>query len=116
MTTDWITSSFSGQQNCVQVRFAATTVEIRDSKYLRDRGADPRHQPIIGIDTQHWEDFLAAILTTATNPVPTVRVAVDADGNVELSDGAVVLKFFPAEWQAFVAGVLAGEFDYRSAA
>ncbi|WP_369640680.1 DUF397 domain-containing protein, partial [Nocardia sp. JMUB6875] len=59
---EWRKSSYSGDGgggNCVEVLFAADTVLIRDSKYLRDSANDPAGQPIVGVSGAEWDVFLA---------------------------------------------------------
>ncbi|WP_280361294.1 DUF397 domain-containing protein [Nocardia wallacei] len=119
MTSDdrrvWRKSSLSnnGGQSCVEVHFDNDTVYVRDSKYLRDPANDPQQQPIIGIPAANWPDFLGFATyrqpTTATG-LPAITERPDGSTQLMAQDGTA-LEFTPAEWHAFVGGVLRGEFD-----
>ncbi|MFE3205624.1 DUF397 domain-containing protein [Embleya sp. NPDC059237] len=52
---EWITSSHSGQQDCVQVRAGAPAgVEVRDSK-------SGEHAPAIAVGPDAWCDLLGRL-------------------------------------------------------
>lgn len=110
----WRKSSLSnnGGQSCVEVRFDAEAVYVRDSKYLRDPSNDPARQPIITIPANRWHEFLDLTdghTVDAAADLPVVDFHADGGASLSAADGTV-LTFTPAEWCAFTAGVHAGEF------
>ena len=113
-TAVWQKASYSGNGgNCVEVRFDADAVLIRDSKYLRDPGNDPSAQPIITINTADWPDFLANVLgrnSTSRNGIPTIEHHSSGAATICTADG-LTLTYTAAEWDAFTSGIRAGEFS-----
>ena len=115
----WYKSSASNG-SCACLEFSATddsAVKIRDSKFLRDPANDPSQQPIITVSHAAWGAFTSA-LATARYAATDVLVAVEeADQSVTLSstESTVALNYTPAEWDAFLFGVRAGEFDLPTA-
>lgn len=111
----WFKSSFSNpDRECVEVRFDDTAVHIRDSKYWRDPANDPASEPIITVRADDWAGFLAEAVGDADpNSNQAVQIVHATDGGVELRElrGATVLAYTPAEWAAFVAGAIVGEFE-----
>jgi hypothetical protein len=113
----WFKSSFSKDATtCVEVRFAGTSVLVRDSKYQ----GDPDIQPTIAIPVGAWEHFL----TIATdNPVHAGVIdavpAIEHDaitGRTTVRDlHGTALAYTEAEWGAFTAGIRAGEFTFAAA-
>ena len=115
----WYKSSASnGACACVETSFTGSSeVGIRDSKFLRDPANEPSQQPIITVSHAAWGAFIAA-LANARHAATDVLVAVEEpDQSVTLSSTAstVVLNYTPAEWDAFLFGVRAGEFDLPTA-
>ncbi|MEU5851901.1 DUF397 domain-containing protein [Saccharopolyspora shandongensis] len=108
-TTGWFKSSFSNpSQACVEIRFADGLVQVRDSK---DRGEGP----VIDVPGREWPTVLAEVaglVPGGTNR--TIRIVLRADGGADfqpLPARSLTLSYTAAEWDAFVAGVRAGEFD-----
>ncbi|MGI8305576.1 DUF397 domain-containing protein [Saccharopolyspora hattusasensis] len=108
-TTSWFKSSFSNpSQNCVEIRFADGLVHVRDSK---DRGEGP----VISAPGNAWSTLLAEVagrLPVGTSG--TIRIVHRTDGGADLQSlpaRSLTLSYTAAEWDAFVAGVRAGEFD-----
>ncbi|WP_067180158.1 DUF397 domain-containing protein [Microtetraspora niveoalba] len=91
--TRWRKSSFSGDNggNCVEVA-EVTGVAGRPAHARAIGDGDPTRGRVSGIDHKRGHDRLIA-----------VRDSKDPDGPR--------LFFTPAEWDAFVAGVKAAEFD-----
>ncbi|MGW5643525.1 DUF397 domain-containing protein [Saccharopolyspora sp. NPDC003752] len=108
-TTGWFKSSFSNpSQACVEIRFADDLVQVRDSK---DRGEGP----VIDVLGREWPTVLAEVaglVPRGTNRA--IRIVRHADGGADfqpLPARSLALRYTAAEWDAFVAGVRAGEFD-----
>ncbi|AVH20173.1 DUF397 domain-containing protein [Nocardia cyriacigeorgica] len=102
----------SSSSSCVEVAFTVEAALIRDSKYLRDPNNDPAQQPIIRVSAEVWPDLLKAVEDRAvagTAGLPAINY--EAAGGASISDGVTTLVYTPREWEAFHAGVLAGEFD-----
>ncbi|WP_024802612.1 DUF397 domain-containing protein [Nocardia sp. BMG51109] len=109
--TDWFKSSFSKDTtSCVEVRFDGDVVLMRDSKY----DGPPADQPVIVIPARHWAEFL----TIAARPIgfgselgiPTTEI--DSTTGTVIARDAVgtELTYTFREWNAFTAGITAGEF------
>lgn len=109
--TGWFTSSRTNNGNqCVEVRFDGDAVLIRDSKFRRDPAHRPGDEPVITVTAGEWTAFLDALIGgTAQTTGLIARPA--ADGSTTLSRGDLTLTYTPGEWDAFVAGARAGEFD-----
>ena len=113
MIGQWRKSTRSqGSEHCVEVRFEGSRVLIRDSKYLRDSTNDPAAQPIISLPSTQWTAFLAAathrgLRSAAAEPV----IEYLPTGGVNLHQGTITLTYTADEWNAFTAGVTAGEFN-----
>ncbi|MEV5539933.1 DUF397 domain-containing protein [Saccharopolyspora shandongensis] len=108
-TTGWFKSSFSNpSQACVEIRFADGLVQVRDSK-------DHGEGPVIDVPGREWPTVLAEAagrLPTGTNRA--IRIVQHADGGANLQPlpaRSLTLSYTAAEWEAFVAGIHAGEFD-----
>jgi hypothetical protein len=110
----WRKSSFSGSNGgqCVEVRFDGDAVHIRDSKYRRNPAAELAAEPVITVTPEQWLPFVAVAAGQAHS---FVEPAIDADayGVTLRGENGVALRYTLGEWDAFVAGVRAGEFDYR---
>lgn len=108
-----VRSSYCVNGDCVEVSVGAgRAVLVRDSK---DPGTVQEWEP------WEWTDLLTAV--RAAGPVsvgagpafygyPGVEVMGDGDVWLGIYHRHPLLEFSLAEWNAFVAGVLAGEFDY----
>ncbi|QIZ38416.1 DUF397 domain-containing protein [Saccharopolyspora sp. ASAGF58] len=108
-TTGWFKSSFSNpSQACVEVRFSDRAVYVRDSK-------DCGEGPVISVSGNAWSTLLAEVagrLPVGTSG--TIRIVHRTDGGADLQSlpaRSLTLSYTAAEWDAFVAGVRAGEFD-----
>lgn len=107
--TGWFTSSRSNNGNqCVEVRFDAGTVWIRDSKYQACVEGDLAARPVVSVSAAEWDDLVTRL--RAGRAIPEL-ITENVRGGVELRRGATVLSFTRAEWDAFLAGVADGEFD-----
>lgn len=107
----WFTSSFSnGSGSCVEVRLHGEHVSVRDTKFRRDPAHDPDRQPTITVPVGDWMDFLAGRPSSLSAIPDGAGVVLSAAGQ------AVELRYTPAEWSAFVAGVRLGEFAPRPSA
>lgn len=105
----WFTSSRSNNGNqCVEVKFDADTVWIRDSKFRREPVGAPAAQPVVVLPAAEWDELIARL--RQGRAVPGLITETPA-GGVEMRRDAVVLSFTRPEWQAFLAGVADGEFD-----
>ncbi len=119
-TTNWFKSSRSSEtQSCVEVKFEGDRVFLRDSKYLRNLENNPATQPTISLTASRWPAFCRY----ATNPaaalvgtgLPGIEQRPDGRATVSCTETAVALDFLPDEWAAFVAGIIAGEFELVAA-
>ncbi|MGQ4618209.1 DUF397 domain-containing protein [Nocardia sp. R7R-8] len=109
--TGWFTSTRSNNGNqCVEVRFDGDAVLIRDSKYRRDPANRPADEPVITVTAAEWTAFLDAVRTRGRSN-GELRAHPVADGHTALRHGAVTLVYTPEEWNAFLLGAHAGEFD-----
>ncbi len=101
MITEWKRARRCEAGACVVVRRFGVEVQVRDSK-------DP-NGPVLSFSETFWDWVLERL--SAGESVATI--AVDADGVrwKNAVDGWVYLDFTAPEWAAFVAGVVAGEFD-----
>ncbi|WP_280462228.1 DUF397 domain-containing protein [Nocardia carnea] len=111
----WRKASRSGNNNnCVEIAFDDQHVLIRDSKYLRDPANDPETEPVITIPVLSWPTFLNVVVYGETGEgapdLPVIERDKAGTTRLRAKDG-VVLNYTPLEWEAFYAGVLAGEFD-----
>ncbi|NKQ55613.1 DUF397 domain-containing protein [Amycolatopsis sp. K13G38] len=110
--TGWFKSSFSNpSQDCVEVKLEGDVVRLRDSK---DQGTGP----VITVPAQHWPGFIAEALgRDEAGSNRAVRIHPAADGSVRLYalDCDVTLGYTSSEWEAFVAGAQAGQFDHSRA-
>jgi len=113
--SEWFKSSASnGGGTCVEVRFHGHRVSIRDSKYRRDPAHDPHREPIITITAERWTAFLDDLTGHPTRGTDAALiVASSPDGSLlHAANQGTTLRFTHAEWQAFLAGVHAHEFDH----
>jgi hypothetical protein len=82
---------------------------------MGDRGFPPRRKPVEDAAVQPSRDAQVLVKTSSfCSDGSCVGVAIEP-GEVRVVDtkagDAPALRFTPAEWSAFVAGVKAGEFD-----
>ena len=109
----WFKSTFSNpSQNCVEVRFGADVVYIRDSK---DCGIGP----VLSVPANHWARLLDEVVGRAqVGSSAVIQIVVDVDGGASLragSDTDKTLSYTSGEWAAFIAGVRNAEFDLPGA-
>ncbi len=113
--SEWFKSSASnGGGTCVEVRFHGDLVSIRDSKYRRDPANDPCCEPILTVTAEQWTAFLAD-LTGPGIPATDSPLIVESGPTGPLLRTTyqdTVLHFTQAEWQSFLTGVHAHEFDH----
>ncbi|MGH3566590.1 MAG: DUF397 domain-containing protein [Pseudonocardia sp.] len=110
----WFKSSFSnGSGTCVEVRFHDALVSIRDSKHPRQQANDPGNEPIITVTTEEWTAFLDELDGHAiAGPDGSLIVEDSPHGPLlRATRQRTALSFTHAEWQSFLAGVHAHEFD-----
>jgi hypothetical protein len=112
-TGDWRKArrSGGGQNECVEVKSVGSSVLIRDRKYLRSPANDPAAQPIITVPVQSWASFLATVQGQQSTQPGQPVIANSASGTTLTGPDGTVLSYTPAEWVAFTAGVIGGEFD-----
>lgn len=113
--SEWFKSSASnGAGTCVEVRFHGDLVSIRDSKYRRDPTHGPHREPILTVAAEQWTAFLAD-LTGPGAPATDSPLIVESGPIGPLlrtTNQDTVLQFTHAEWQSFLTGVHAHEFDH----
>lgn len=111
--TAWQKSSFSNSAggDCLEIRADAPHVLVRDSKYLRDPANSPAAQPIICVAESLWPGFLDRVRSDVAISRPGLPDITHCGTGTNLTCEGIVLSFTPAEWNAFTAGVQAGEFD-----
>jgi len=111
---EWRKSSYSGGNGgeCVEVRFTPGSVQVRDSKYLRDPANDPASQPIITVPIADWPSFLTVSSdhsAVSGTHLPAIDHTPDGSTTLRAADGTT-LTYTAAEWSAFLSGARAGEF------
>ncbi|WP_280507055.1 DUF397 domain-containing protein [Nocardia flavorosea] len=116
----WFKSSKSNDgPACVEVKFDADRVQIRDSKYRRDPANNPADAPTISIDANQWQSFLDYVASgrkqTPNDDCPAIEYGPDGAVVLRAPSPGPALAFTPQEWSAFVAGVGAQEFDLFAA-
>ncbi|MGH3493289.1 MAG: DUF397 domain-containing protein [Sciscionella sp.] len=110
-TDAWFKSSFSSNaNNCVEVRFHGGSVSIRDSKYRRNPSNDPRREPIITVTAAQWRTWLDELIGRGANGALAVETTADSH-ILQVVGSASTLHFTATEWEMFLAGVRAHEFD-----
>ncbi|MFE3280541.1 DUF397 domain-containing protein [Nocardia sp. NPDC059239] len=109
----WFKATFSSSSSsCVEVSITPAEVRIRDSKYLRDPRNDEARQPIVIVAAEYWPDFLRAVENrTPAGHDGLPAIFYETDGAASIRSGTVTLAYTRQEWEAFCAGVRAGEFD-----
>ncbi|MBB5155936.1 DUF397 domain-containing protein [Saccharopolyspora phatthalungensis] len=114
--TGWFKSSFSSpSQSCVEVRFDGDLVSVRDSKYRRDPANDLAQEPIITVTADQWGALLDEITgraTPGTNGVLSIEHSPDGTVVLRAIEDRTALIYTEVEWQKYLAGVRAGEFDH----
>ncbi|WP_280425310.1 DUF397 domain-containing protein [Nocardia carnea] len=116
----WFKSSKSNDgPACVEVKFDADRVHIRDSKYRRDPANNLADEPIISIDATSWQSFLDYVASgreqSPHGDLPAIEYRPDGAVVLRAPSPGPTLAFTPQEWSAFVAGVGAREFDLFAA-
>jgi hypothetical protein len=108
-TTNWFKSSHSASNSsCVEVKFDPHTVSIRDTK-------DNGNGPIIAVTPTQWTTFLATLNdqpTTETSYALTTRNTPDQGTILRATATGTTLRFTKTEWDMFLAGVHAHEFNH----
>lgn len=111
----WFKSSFSSNANaCVEVRFDGAHVSIRDSKFRRNLTHIIAREPIIQITRDEWATLLNELTGSAApgaNGAVLIESNTDATTTLRTADGKTALTFTETEWQSYLAGVHAGEFQ-----
>lgn len=111
----WFTSSYSANgHSCVEVRFDAHSVFVRDTKYRRNPANDPATQPIIALPAIKWKGFLEKVVTGSPVDdevgVPAIELDPAGGASLRAADGTV-LVYTESEWTAFINGIRDGEFS-----
>ncbi len=118
-TINWFKSTRSSERaTCVEVRFDADTILIRDSKQNDEYAAASDQQPMIACPAVQWSPFLDLALSAQPGRVDPLAINIRPDGHADLtgpnSSGETVrLQYRPDEWEAFTKGVANGEFNLR---
>ncbi|WP_212761199.1 DUF397 domain-containing protein [Nocardia uniformis] len=118
----YVKSSFSeGGGQCVLVRRQADdpNIFLRDSKYERNPRNRPEDEPIIEMPATAWATFAALVLNPTDQLVvaaPEVEFTPEGGGVVLRGNDGATLIFTTDEWEAFRAGLAAGEFERRAEA
>jgi hypothetical protein len=114
--TGWFKSSFSSNANqCVEVRFDGEHVSIRDSKYRRNPANHPGQEPIVTVTAVQWTvwlDELTGRAAVGANGALSVETAPDGTVSLWAVDSGTTLRYTQTEWQTYLAGVHAREFDH----
>jgi Domain of unknown function (DUF397) len=113
----WFKASVSSNAaSCVETRFDGALVHIRDSKYRRNPANDPAREPIITITCDQWQRFLDEMTgragVAANGALTVVTTADGITTKLRATKTGLVLTFTAAEWNAFLSGVRAHEFDH----
>lgn len=106
----WFKSSFStASGDCVEVRFDADVVQVRDTK---DQGSGP----VVTVDAAVWDDFLLQLLSGSVEADGPLTVLTGPRGGTLLRarDDDAALRFTRGEWEMFMRGVRAGEFTHSA--
>lgn len=108
----WIRAARCSNGGCVEVQFTSGMVRIRDSKEIHTAGSEA--QPNIEVDVEAWSYFLEEVRgSTSFGKNDQLALDFSREGYVtfrSVSEGTTLL-YDTTEWDAFVHGVLAGEFD-----
>ncbi|WP_280236301.1 DUF397 domain-containing protein [Nocardia cyriacigeorgica] len=115
----WFKSSFSASSNnCVEVRFSTGSALIRDSKHRRTTNGATVRQPVITIPFTAWSGFLTAATERTNRSLPGVAsFTPTSTGEMTLrAPDGTALTYTAQEWDAFTAGIEAGEFSLLAAA
>ncbi len=97
---------------CVEVRFDADAVLIRDSKYRRRPEADLANEPTIRVLIDAWLallDELVGVRLAGTGGALAIATTEHSTTIRSVTTGTE-LVYTAAEWDAFLVGVKAGEF------
>ncbi|MRH86647.1 DUF397 domain-containing protein [Nocardia sp. SYP-A9097] len=106
----WFKSSWSSEtQTCVEVRLGDEVVTVRDSKFI----GSAEYQPVVSVAAGQWPALLELAGRRVSGEVAdSVAIAVGDDGGAVISGQGVSLVYDRGEWDAFVKGVVAGEFAF----
>ena len=110
----WFKASYSsGCGACVEVRYDADIVSIRDSKYRLNPNNDPIHEPVIALTFAAWQAFLQEVTEVKSVGINNNAWTESAkDGSVTIhSSSGVSLSFTSLEWITFFLGIRGGQFD-----
>lgn len=102
---------------CVEVRFLADAVQVRDSKQISAVTGENVSR-VITLPAEDWRQFLRKIDEDELGPAAgPLQSTADHDGTVVLHclSSGIELTYDIEEWHAFRAGVRDGEFDLPSA-
>ena len=117
-SSGWFKASFSDNAaSCVEVRFDGALVQVRDSKYRRNPANDPACEPVIAITLEQWERFLNEATGRSepdANSALTVETTAAGATVLRAAETGRALMFTAAEWDAFLSGAQAREFDHPS--
>lgn len=106
----WQKSSYSNPSgNCLEAKIEAGIILIRDTKL-------GELSPVLQLPLPGWQVFLAEVKGFVTFPASNSIYTSDAYDGMRLESvrSTDVLVFTVAEWDAFLAGARAGEFDPQS--
>ncbi|MEV4129695.1 DUF397 domain-containing protein [Nocardia sp. NPDC049707] len=105
----WFKSSFSGSEHtCVEVKFDAERVLIRDSKYT----GPVDDQPVVYVLSAQWPVFLDLVLSAKSDELGEgVAISLHRDGGATISGQGVELVYNADEWDAFAKGIADGQFN-----
>lgn len=95
----------------MKVNFDGDRVKIGDTKYLRNPGNDPESDPFIEVAFDKWANFLDLVrYGYVANAIGLPKVEMLADGGGIIRSAQIDLVYNKMEWDAFLNGVLDGEF------
>jgi hypothetical protein len=117
-SSGWFKASFSSNAaSCVEVRFDGALVQVRDSKYRRNPANDPAYEPVLTITLEQWERFRNEATGRSepdANSALTVETTTADVAILRAVEIGRALTFTAAEWDAFLSGAQAHEFDHPS--
>ncbi len=103
--SNWISSSFCSDGSCIRIDYVDGHVHVADE-----------HGHTIRLDPETWATVVDGFHAGHTNPLPnSIRVGPNgvtwAGARPDNPNRLATLRYTRAEWDAFVAGVNAGDFD-----